>query len=453
MIRSLRFRLIAFAALAGAAVLYSAWLAMGRIVEHQNARQIARRIDDEAQLIAAAVKPAPNGGARILERRVPAAFSRLGSGSYWEVRGRGFLLRSTSLDGRGLSDDERPHGGWSEAIGPLGEDAVIQRSLPLASAAGPLTVRVAHDEETVDSLEQAIRDEMAHFMLLLGLALAAAAAVQVELALLPLRRLRRGLAAMRGDPLQRLGPSHPTELLPLTSAIDALADARGCDLQRARRRAADLAHTLKTPIAALCAESRRVRANGAHGTADAIDRALALASATIETELARARAAAIRGRMESDSVDPALQVERIFAVLERTAEGQALVFDCAIPAGWRLLIDAEAFMEIFGSLLGNAARHARREVRVAAERSDRRVCFEVADDGPGIAEDAHATAFRRGARLDEFAGGHGLGLSIASDLVEATGGALSLGRAQIGGLSARVSWPTINLKLPEGEFA
>src|SRR3546814_5704623 len=43
---------------------------------------------------------------------------------------------------------------------------------------------------------------------------------------------------------------------PLIDAINALADVREADLDRARRRAADLAHGLKTPLAALAAQSR-----------------------------------------------------------------------------------------------------------------------------------------------------------------------------------------------------
>ena len=53
------------------------------------------------------------------------------------------------------------------------------------------------------------------------------------------------------------------EIEPLVRAINELADAREKDLTRARRRAADLAHALKTPLAAIAAQSRRAREAGA----------------------------------------------------------------------------------------------------------------------------------------------------------------------------------------------
>lgn len=62
-------------------------------------------------------------------------------------------------------------------------------------------------------------------------------------------------------------------------------------------------------------------------------------------------------------------------------------------------------------------------------------------DGPGIPDDALGTALVRGARLDETQPGTGLGLAIVSDLVEAYGGSLTLGRSPLGGLSAAVRLP------------
>jgi signal transduction histidine kinase len=77
------------------------------------------------------------------------------------------------------------------------------------------------------------------------------------------------------------------EVQPLTNAINELASAREKDLPMARRRAADLPHALKTPLAALSAGSRRVRDEGAAELADGLDRAIAAAGMAVNAELAR----------------------------------------------------------------------------------------------------------------------------------------------------------------------
>ena len=46
----------------------------------------------------------------------------------------------------------------------------------------------------------------------------------------------------------------------------------------------------------------------------------------------------------------------------------------------------------------------------------------------------------RGARLDQVNGGHGLGLAIASEFVEASGGEISLSTSLLGGLSVNLVW-------------
>jgi signal transduction histidine kinase len=64
----------------------------------------------------------------------------------------------------------------------------------------------------------------------------------------------------------------------------------------------------------------------------------------------------------------------------------------------------------------------------------------IEDDGPGIDPEKVAAALVRGGRLDEAGPGHGLGLAIANDLVDATRGQMTLVRSELGGLKVSVSW-------------
>jgi signal transduction histidine kinase len=443
--RSLRLRLIAFAALTIAVALWAAWHVMGMLFEHYTERRMADALVREGNAVAAAVRLDAAGRPVVDSGDVEARFRRQASGLYWEVRAPGGISGSPSLGGKILSEGKRretSRSDWreTEIPGPYEDDLIlVERQVPVAGT--PVLVRVGEDDEEIDRAGASFAREMGMFLLALGVALALAAWVQVELGLWPLRRVRRELAAMERNPVRRLSDDHPREIDGLAHAINALAVARSDDLGRARRRAADLAHALKTPFAALAAQSRLARAAGAVAAADAIDETLSAAVAVLESELARARAAASRAGEGVAASRPAALVEGLFAVLERTEQGMSLVFDSDVPADWEIGIDADSFAEIFGNLLDNATRHARRVVRVGAAHDSARLNFTVDDDGPGIPTAQRDDVLRRGVRLDETGSGHGLGLSIAADLVEATGGTISLGDAPDHGLRITLSWP------------
>ena len=98
-------------------------------------------------------------------------------------------------------------------------------------------------------------------------------------------------------------------------------------------------------------------------------------------------------------------------------------------------------LELLGNLLDNACKWARRriDIRVSLGRD---LDLTVADDGPGIAEEDRDALLRRGGRLDEQEPGHGLGLAIVRDLVEAYHGTLGLNQSDhLGGLSVNVRLP------------
>lgn len=277
---------------------------------------------------------------------------------------------------------------------------------------------------------------------LLAAALIAAGWVQVMVGLRPLAAVGARVAAVRSGAARTLGSDFPAEVQPLAAEVDALIAAREGDIERARARAADLAHGLKTPLQALMGEAERLRDRSLDDEADGIEEVATAMQRHVDRELARAR---IASRSRAVAADPAVVVARLLAVLRRTAAGGRIDWEIDTAAGVALRIDPDDLTEALGALMENAARHAAGAVRVSLRAEGGTGRIVVADDGPGIPAARLAELTARGARLDLSGPGAGLGLGIAGDIAEAAGGRLELENAAGGGLAAVLHLPVAPL--------
>ncbi|WP_285019692.1 HAMP domain-containing sensor histidine kinase [Novosphingobium sp. fls2-241-R2A-195] len=370
-------------------------------------------------------------------------FWRAASGLYWQASTNSGAIRSTSLWDQRLSAPAEPsREAWSlsRTNGPFGHRLiVISRIIRPAGSNEPVLVQFASDDDALVLSLREFRNETALALVLLWLVLLVAAGVQIRLGLRPLLRVQGQVERLRGNPSARLSNDHPREIAHLVEAINALADARAADVQRARHRAADLAHSLKTPLAAMAAQSRRARSEGAPDAADAIDRTLAVARAALETELARARSALARGS-NGETADLTDVVDNVISVLEQTEKGGSLVYDVHVDDGLAVPVAAPETTEVIGALMENAVRFARRGVAISCIAEAGKICVFIDDDGPGMDAGRIDDALARGARLDEAGSGHGFGLAIVKELVDATGGTMAFAEAPIGGLRVALNW-------------
>lgn len=438
---SLRLRLLLGATIAIFAALALAWGGISWMFRQHIERREAAELTALAEQVIGGLTVDAAGKPIITPAPVEPAFQSIASGLYWQARGPGGTDQSPSLWDQSLPVADAAADRWTSATGPGpfgGKLTMVSRTVRPDSGDADITIRVAADDGEMRAALGAFDKQLALSLGLLWLALSVAAFVQVSLGLRPLDRLRRDLDRLRKSPAARLSEAHPAEILPLTKAINAMAEAREADLARARRRAADLAHSLKTPLAVVSAQSRRARESGADAAADGIDRAVAAAGAALEAELARSRAAAARAT--GGDCAPHQVVEKLVAVIERGEYGERVAFTVDIEPTIRLPVDQADLTEMLGALIENAAQHAQRQVLISGRREAGTVILSVADDGHGMAEEASRRAMQRGVRIDETGTGHGFGLAIVRDLAEATEGRLRLGRADVGGLLAELDW-------------
>lgn len=456
--RSLTLRLALLTALwvaAGLAV--TGWFVSG-LAERQIEAAADTRLTGLMDAIVAAAAMDAAGRPR-LERPPPeAGFERPLSGQYWRIAGPGGVASSRSLWDAQLPPFAAvgPGGALTarDVRGPRGERLrLLERTVELPGAAGPLAVQVAASRDATDAEMARLHRGIGLAFGLLGLGLVGGVAAQVVWGLRPLRAARRALAEVRAGRRDRLAVAAPSEIAPLVEEVDALIAQNRATVERARAHVGNLAHALKTPVAVLvnALDGADARSGTVLGQVLAIER-------IVQHHLARARSAALSGSASlAGRASPLAVAEEVAAALRRLQAERGLTITVDGDAALRVQADRQDLIEIVGNLMENACKWAERrvEVRVARAGADdgRRpgapsatmVAVVVEDDGHGFPGDrpaAEAAAVARGVRLDEAVPGAGLGLAIVADLAGLHGGRLTFGRgSRLCGASVRLELP------------
>ncbi len=269
-------------------------------------------------------------------------------------------------------------------------------------------------------------------------AVALAAAVGVAAA----RRLTRPLTSLitatraygAGERAARPAERGPGELGELADAFGEAADAvTSAELAR-RRMATDVAHELRTPLAALQAGLEELRDGLIEADPTSLGRLhdQSLRLGRVVEDLAEVAAAeAATHHLDLHLLDLGSAVRQ--AAGERAAQLRAaeLTLTVEAPDGVWVRGDADRVHQVVGNLLANCAHHCRPgdAVHVAVGRAGGDAVLTVADTGPGIAAEdlPHVlTRFWRSDRARATTQGSGLGLAIAAELTRAHGGRLTV---------------------------
>ena len=225
--------------------------------------------------------------------------------------------------------------------------------------------------------------------------------------------------------------------LPVTDAV----------LRRPVKRAADLAHGLKTPLAILSATADRLRQQGDNVNADALRLLTEQMNERVDYQLGLAQ---LRFRTRAIGVSSSVNeaVLRSVAVLRKDRDGERINWLVEIEERLDVNMDRHDLMELIGILLENAQHWARQKVSIRGVRRGSRVDLTIEDDGAGLTDEQIEKLGQRGVRLDERSQGHGLGLAIALEIMRLNRGSLKLGRSKMGGLLAAVEFA---LRFPPGQ--
>lgn len=418
------------------------WFAVTYYMRSMVEGYASSRLSHDMDNILAGVSFAPDGALDIRRESVDPMYHRPFSGHYYIVSaGAVEPLRSRSLWDTQLHI-ARPAQGRVELAhvnGPSGQ-ALLALSGGFVKSGRSIVITVGEDISSIESQIERFRARYAVGSLLALTALIILQTLIVRAGLAPLAKAKDDLTRLERGETDSISEDVPTEALPLVREINRLLNALRERLRRSRESAGNMAHALKTPLSALqqILESDGVAQDD--GTRKRIASHFATIIERMERELSRARLAGANapGRMFNAEGD----LPDIVATLEKIYREKTLAITWSVEPGSIVQMDREDVLELVGVLMDNACKWAVKRVHIGVRESAQSILLVVEDDGPGLPEENIVKIARRGVRLDETTTGHGLGLSIASDIVESYSGSMEFGRSErLKGFDVRVKIP------------
>ena len=253
----------------------------------------------------------------------------------------------------------------------------------------------------------------------------------------PLQQIEQEITEVEHGERGELSSGYPSELNRLTQNMNALIGNERARLERYRNTLANLAHSLKTPLAVMRAQLERP---GTDKTV--LDKQLTRMDKAIRYQLNWASASGGR-KLGQSLVDPQRVAIDISEALTKVYADKAP--DCSVSAedGLRFYGDEGDLTELLGNLMDNAFKWCVAKVTVSLtaiagdEQQPDGLAIVIEDDGPGIEKSQQRAVLERGARADEQlegpVEGHGIGLAIVYEIVRLYRAEIVINRSRLGG--------------------
>jgi two-component system, OmpR family, osmolarity sensor histidine kinase EnvZ len=342
------------------------------------------------------------------------------------------LIRTPSVNVIGPADDDLAHA--------LALTLNVPFTMDWTSDARSVTIRLQLPEGVLDVVAPRKRLYAGTIFLFVGwvvgtaLLLFAIAAMFMRNQVRGIRRLASAAEAFgMGRDAPPIRPEGASEVRQAASAFNRMQERIRRFLAQRTEMLAGVSHDLRTPLTrlrlalAMLPQNEELKQDIADMTADVEEM-----ERMIGSYLSFAR---------GESMEQAVPVNLSVLLGDVAAGARRSGADVTlnVPAALTLPLRADAVRRAITNLVDNARRHAKRVI-IGAEPQGRAVMVTVDDDGPGIEQARRESVFRP--FESEVAGGTGLGLTIARDIVRAHGGDILLEQSPLGGLRARVRLPT-----------
>ena len=376
-------------------------------------------------------------GLELDERRISSAYKRPFSGYYFRIDFDGGNWRSRSLWDMDMPAPQTPGLEAGLELGPEGQQLLVLRA-DYRRLGQAISISVAQDYTPVRDGFRRMQQIGLGLGLVALLLILVLQRITVTRSLRPLERAREQIAQLQQGQRSQLDTQVPTELEPLVAQINHLLAHTEDSLRRSRNALGNLGHALKTPLAVLLSLASSERLKDLPQVRAQLRDQLEQIQQRLSRELNRARLAG--DALPGAQFDCDAELPGLLSTLGMI-HGEGLELSKQVPPGLLLPWDREDLLELLGNLLDNACKWADSEVRLSIEEQPQHYCLWIDDDGPGIPQAAREQVLERGTRLDEQVDGHGLGLGIVRDIVEAWGGQMRLLESPLGGLRVSIELP------------
>lgn len=294
----------------------------------------------------------------------------------------------------------------------------------------PVTIHIIKDEREFQQQIDQFNQQLWTWLLILMFVMLVFQLSWLVWTLRPLARFTQELHSVEQGKSMQLSSQYPTELQAVARQLNILLNTEQAQRKRYRNALADLAHSLKTPLAVIKSQA---------DLSEASSEQVSVISRIIGHQLKRAQTAAAASWHLGIRVDDvAAKLLRTLAKIYREPQinlsGE--MADEAVFKG-----DEADLTEILGNVLDNACKAAKSTVKLTVTGDAYQLLICIEDDGPGISEALQNQIFERGIRADSYHQGNGIGLAIVRDLVDSYNGRISVSRSEtLGGAKFSISF-------------
>ena len=269
--------------------------------------------------------------------------------------------------------------------------------------------------------------------------------------LTPLSKLALDLKSIENGSQEQLSGSYPQELKGLTQNLNLLLQHEKRQHSRYRNTLANLAHSLKTPLAVLQGivdKETYAQPTQTHSDSEVsksedlvlLGQQVTRMNEIVQHQLQRAVQVGPQAMNKALLVLPLVQ--RMKAIIQKVYLESVHSITVNIEPTVVFKGDEGDLMEVLGNLMDNAGKYGNGQIVISAQNIQvaelLRCRITVEDNGKGIAPDMAADMLQRGVRADQKHQGQGIGLAMVVDIVDQYQGRLNIEGSALGGAKIEV---------------